>query len=150
VLCACRRTRVSARHLYHSHQHCLHLTAACTTAKMRNCQWRLCSVGENPINFPASCQGSFSIAASAATTSGFLLVCLSKMTRYKRHRCAPALSFASFPIKPSDHSELKVPWRPPSFPPNRCTLTRLQNYRRVGPVKPEPVIRHRYLRERFA
>src|SRR5215472_12132929 len=53
---------------------------------------------------PAAHQNhSFSIAASAAPASGFLLVSLSKMTRFNTSaalRLAPA---ASFPIKASDN-----------------------------------------------
>lgn len=49
-------------------------------------------ISDNSASIPAYLPRCFSIAASAAPTSGFLLVSLSKMTRYQLDRCALPLS----------------------------------------------------------
>ena len=75
-----------------------------TAAEIRQPQRRVLASGQNPISFRACCQPSFPIAASAAPTSGFLLVSLSKMTRPQLIAAPQLLSAAAFPIKASDKS----------------------------------------------
>lgn len=106
MLLARPRIRVSVHRYYHSHPQCKWSSGICTATKICLFPQRIPAPLQNPLSLSACSQRSFSIAASAAPTSGFLLVSLSKMTRISLIAAPHLYRAASFPIKASDHPEI--------------------------------------------
>lgn len=102
MLLARPRIRVSVHRYYHSHPQCKWSSGICTATKICLFPQRIPAPLQNPLSLSACSQRSFSIAASAAPTSGFLLVSLSKMTRISLIAAPHLYRAASFPIKASD------------------------------------------------